>query len=150
MTTQAPPISPLARTRRDVPVARFLLFGAPAAALAAGMMAEWADFQALRVPLLLMVGFGVLATAYAATGTRRDWRAFGTAVLIGVATWGAAESIYSVLHVALGERFHADRFGPQWSQAIGLIAAHGLLLGAPTGVVAALLLRLPALLHRER
>ena len=41
-----------------------------------------------------------------------------------------------LLHVAGGERFDAERFGPQWRQALGLIGVHALFLGAPTGVVA--------------
>lgn len=118
-----------------------LLLGAPLVAVLAGMSAEWLDFRALRVPLLLLVGFGVLATAYAVGGARGDWRAARTTVLIGAATWAAAQSLYAVLHIASGERFHAGVFGPQWSQVIALIAAHGAFLGAPTGIVAAILLR---------
>jgi len=38
--------------------------------------------------------------------------------------------------VATGQRFHAERFGPQPLQAVGLVAAHGVFLGAPTGAVA--------------
>lgn len=123
----------------------WLLLGAPGVAILAGMSAQWLDFRALRLPLLLLVGFGVLATAYAVSGLRRDWRAALTTVLIGAATWAAAQSIYAVLHVASGERFHADRFGAQWSQAIALIAAHGAFLGAPTGIVAAMILRVAAM-----
>jgi hypothetical protein len=87
-----------------------------------------------------MVGFGVLATAYSVNGTRRGWRRFGATVLIGIATWAGAQSVYAMIHIGGGERFHADRFGPQWSQAIALIAAHGAFLGAPTGLVAAVVL----------
>ncbi len=125
-----------------------LLFGAPVAAILAGVAAEWLDFRALRVPLLLVVGFGVLATAYSVSGARRGWRPFAATVLIGIATWAAAQSVYAMIHVAGGERFHADRFGPQWSQAIALIAAHGAFLGAPTGVAAATILWIAA--HRAR
>lgn len=121
-----------------------LIFGAPLVAVLAGMSAEWLDFRALRVPLLLLVGFGVLATAYAAGGARHGWRPFAMTVLIGAATWAAAQSIYAAIHVASGERFEADRFGPQWSQAVVLIAAHGVLLGVPTGITAAVVLRLVA------
>jgi hypothetical protein len=105
-----------------------------------GVPAEWLDFRALRVPLLLMVGFGVLATAYSVIGARRGWRPFASTVLVGIATWAGAQSIYAVIHTSVGEQFHADRFGPHWSQAIALIAAHGAFLGAPTGVIAALIL----------
>jgi hypothetical protein len=104
------------------------------------MSAEWLDFRALRLPLLLIVGCGVLATAYALGGRARDWRAASRTVFVGIATWAGVQCVYSVIHLASGERFRADRFGPQWSQAIGLIAAHGLFLGAPTGIVAALVL----------
>jgi hypothetical protein len=82
----------------------------------------------------------VLATAYSVSGARRGWRPFATTVFIGIATWAGAQSLYAMIHVVGGERFHADRFGPQWSQAIALIAAHGAFLGAPTGIVAALIL----------
>jgi hypothetical protein len=95
-----------------------------------------------------MVGFGVLATAYAFTGTRPGWRSFALATLVGVSTWAAVEGIYTIIHVARGEQFHADRFGPQWSQAIGLISAHGLLLGVPTGAAAGVMLQSKALWRR--
>ncbi len=127
----------------ELPVGRrshALVFGAPAAALLIGLSAEWLDFRELRVPLLILAGFGILATAYAVNGAGVGMRQFTTTVLIGVATWGAAQTLYVSLHVARGESFDAGRFGPQWAQALGLIAAHGLFLGAPTGVVAAMLL----------
>jgi hypothetical protein len=137
------------RTRRYEPAAvpaapasKLLLAGAPVVAILGGMAAQWLDFRELRIPLLLTVGLGVLATAYAMSGTSTGWRGAFRTVLVGVATWAAIESLYAVIHVASGERFHADRFGAQPSQAIGLIAAHGLFLGAPTGLLAALLLRL--------
>ena len=149
MATQAASVrttAPSQQPRR--PASGILLFGAPFVAVLAGMSAEWLDFRALRVPLLLFVGFGVLATAYAAGGVRGGWRSFATTVLIGAVTWAAAQSVYAIIHVASGERFEADRFGPQWSQVIALIAAHGAFLGAPTGLAAAIILRLPPL--RER
>ena len=117
-----------------------LVFGAPLVAVLAGVSAEWLDFRALRIPLLLLIGFGVLATAYSVIGARRGWRPFAATVLVGVATWAGGQSIYAIIHAAAGEQFHADRFGPQWSQAIALIAAHGAFLGAPTGLVAAVIL----------
>lgn len=129
---------------------RLLWGGAPLAALLGGMAAEWLDFRALRVPLLLMVGLGVLATSYALTRGRTGTRPFLSAITAGAATWAAAEAVYAIIHVASGERFHAERFGPQWSQAAGLIAAHGLLLGVPTGIVAALMLHAPPLRRRVR
>lgn len=138
-TTLAQTRAPLAPESRSA-----LLAGAPLVALLAGLSAQWVDFQALRLPLLFMVGFGVLATAYAVLGPRRGWRPFALATLLGVATWAAAETVYAIVHVALGERFHAERFGPQWSQAIGLIAAHGVFLGAPTGLVAGGILQIAA------
>ncbi len=147
----------MATRAASIPVASFgpkrsasgiLLFGAPFVAVLAGMSAEWLDFRAFRIPLLLLVGFGVLATAYGVGGARGGWRSFAMTVLIGAATWAAAQSVYAIIHIASGERFDADRFGPQWSQAIALIAAHGAFLGTPTGLVAAIILRVPPL--RER
>jgi len=124
---------------------RWLLLGAPLVAVLAGLSAEWLDFRALRVPLLLMVGLGVLAASYVISGTRAGRRPFATTVLVGAATWAAAEALYCILHVALGHRFDADAFGSsQPVQAAGLIAVHGLFLGAPTGVAAALMLHAPS------
>ncbi len=110
------------------------------------MAAQWLDFQALRVPLLLLVGFGVLATAIALSRQRRGWAAFAVAVAVGFVTWAGAQVVYSIIHVASGDQFHAERFGDsQWTQAIGLILAHGLFLGLPTGAVAGLLIQTPFL-----
>lgn len=120
-----------------------LLFAAPVAAIVAGMAAQWLDFRALRVPLLLLVGFGVLTTALALAEGRRGWRTFVIAVGVGAAAWAGEQTVYVALHVALGEPFEAERFGPQWSQAIMLILAHGLFLGVPTGAFAGLLLHVP-------
>ncbi len=141
--------SPRAAFSSEAP-GRLLLLAAPLVALLAGMAAEWLDFRALRVPLLLMVGFGVLGTSYAVTRGRTGPRPFVATVAIGAATWAAAETVYAIIHVAAGERFHAERFGPQWSQAAGLIAAHGLFLGAPTGIAAALMLHARFLRQRAR
>ena len=109
-----------------------------------GMSAEWLDFRELRVPLLLMAGCGVLAAAWAITRGRTGVRPFVETVIAGAATWAAIESTYVVIHLAAGERFHAERFGAQWSQAVGLIAAHGLFLGVPTGIAVALVLHAAA------
>ncbi|HEY8172276.1 MAG TPA: hypothetical protein VIH21_04250 [Dehalococcoidia bacterium] len=115
------------------------VFGAPTVALLAGLAAEWLDFRALRYPLLLLVGLGVLSTAL--TLFRRDGaRPLLATVVLGAVTWAAAESLYVALHAARGEAFDAARFGPQWSQALGLIGVHGLFLGVPTGIAAALVL----------
>jgi hypothetical protein len=113
-----------------------------------GMSAEWLDFRALRVPLLLMAGCGVLAVAWAMTRGRTGMRPFVETVAAGAATWAAIEATYVVLHLAGGERFHAERFGPQWSQAVLLIAAHGVFLGVPTGVGVAIVLHAAARLRR--
>lgn len=114
-----------------------------------GMSAEWLDFRALRVPLLAMAGCGVLAAAWAMTRGRTGLRPFLSTVAAGAATWAAIEALYVVIHLAAGERFHAERFGPQWSQAIGLVAAHGLFLGVPTGVAVALVLHAAARARRS-
>ena len=121
-------------------------FGAPLAAIAAGLAAEWLDFRALRYPLLALVLAGVTATSLALALTARHGvtRDSAVALAIGVATWAAAETLYVVIHALRGEPFEAERFGPQWAQALGLIAVHALALGAPTGVAAALLLQLRA------
>ena len=105
-----------------------------------GMAAEWLDFRALRVPLLILAGCGALAATWAITRGRVGMRPFLATVAAGAVTWAAIEGLYVVLHLASGERFHAERFGPQWSQAVLLVAAHGLFLGVPTGIVAALVL----------
>lgn len=125
-----------------------LLLAAPIAALLIGLSAEWLDFRALQVPLLFLAGFGILATAYAIDGTQVGRWPFVRTAGIGFATWAGAQSVFVLLHLARGESFDAGRFGPQWAQALGLIAAHGLFLGLPTGVVAALMLGSPALRRR--
>jgi len=117
-----------------------MLLAAPAAALAGGFAAEWLDFRELRVPLLLMVGLGVVLTARAAFAGRPALTAAALTVALSVATWAAAEAVYVVLHVATGQRFNFEAFDSQPAQAIGLIAAHGVFLGAPTGAAAALAL----------
>lgn len=117
-----------------------LSFGAPAAAVLAGVAGEWLDVRALRYPLLFAVGLGVLATAYALFGARPGLRATLLSVALGAATWGAAETLYVLIHAARGEAFEADRFGPQWAQALGLIGVHALVLGMPTGAGTAALL----------
>lgn len=126
------------------------IFGAPGVAVIAGVAAEWLDVRALRYPLLLVVGLGVLATAWALIGRRRDARTFALAVGIGFATWAAAETLYVIIHTVRGTPFEAERFGPQWAQALGLIAVHGAFLGAPTGLVAAVMLHAAPLWRRLR
>ena len=127
-----------------------LIWGAPLVAILAGIGAEFLDFRALRVPFLFGVGFGVLATSYALFGTRGSRRNFALTALVGVATWGGAEAVYTILHPLRGESFHAGIFGPHWTQAFGLIAAHGLFLGLPTGITAAAMLHVPWLRTRMR
>jgi hypothetical protein len=132
-----------------------LMYAAPLAAVLAGCAAEWLDFRALRYPLLAMVLAGVTATRYAQDALAQDRersqiRGYGAllrAVVLGVVTWGAAETVYVLLHVLQGERFAADRFGPQPVQALALIAAHGVFLGAPTGIVAWALLQARSVLR---
>ena len=68
---------------------------------------------------------------------------------VPLAAWAAAETLYVVLHAAQGERFDAERFGPQWRQALGLIGVHAVVLGAPTGIVAGVLLQANAALRRR-
>lgn len=137
---------------------RLLIFGAPVAAALAGVSAEWLDFRALRYPLLLLVLTGVLATAHtiesrgrgqeSGRGRRRPYSALVRTLIIGVLTWAAAETLYVMVHAARGEAFEAERFGPQWVQALGLIGVHGLVLGAPTGIAAGVLLQVRSLFRR--
>jgi hypothetical protein len=134
------------------------LYAAPVAAIIAGISAEWLDFRALRYPLLLMMLAAVVATRFAheelarrrGDAPRSAPDAMLRAVLLGMITWGAAQTLYVILHVAQGERFDAPRFGPQPLQAIGLIAAHAIFLGVPTGLAAGAILQARAWLLRER
>ena len=116
---------------------------APAAAVIAGLAAEFADFRELRWPLLALVLAGVTITAATAIRERSRWRAAAMTVALGALTWGAAETIYVLLHLVRGGEFTAERFGDsQAAQALGLIAVHAVALGVPTGAVAAALLAL--------
>jgi len=127
-----------------------LLLAAPTAAAAAGLAAEWLDFRALRAPILLGAGLGVLATGYALARGRRGAVPFALTVALGVATWAAAEGVYAVSHAARGGTFNfeASPLESQAGQALTLVLAHGVFLGVPTGLAAAALLHLPALLGR--
>lgn len=127
-----------------------MLLAAPAVAIAAGLAAQWLDFRALRYPLLLLVGTGVLLTAIALARGARGWRPAAMTVVLGAATWGAAETLYVMIHAATGQQFDAPRFGSQPMQALGLIGVHTGVLGVPTGAAAAGLLHVPALFRRIR
>jgi len=129
--------------------ASIFVAAAPAAALLAGLAAEFLDFRALRYPLLLVAGAAVLATAFALFSRRDGLRPLLVTVLVGAATWGAAESLYVLLHLARGEAFDAPRFGAQWSQALGLIGVHALFLGVPTGIAAATLVAATRFVRRR-
>lgn len=140
MTTDtASAIRSQSRARFDA--RRWLVLGAPAAAVLAGLAAEFLDFRALRYPLLLIVLAGVVATAYALGGGRSGVAPFALAVAAGVASWAAAETLYVALHLARGQEFETTRFAPEWAKALWLIAAHGVFLGLPTGVAAGLVLQ---------
>jgi hypothetical protein len=125
--------------------AHILAFGAPLAAVLAGLAAEFLDFRALRVPLLLMVLAGVAATAYALSP--RGWRGAAFTVALGALTWAAAETIYVIIHAASGQPLETERSASQPAAALWLIAVHGVVLGVPTGAAAACL---QALLPRGR
>lgn len=148
MATTAPTLRTKPRIDRAPLAGRALLLAAPAAAVALGCAAEWLDFRALRIVLLLIAGFGTLATSATALRGRRGIVPFLAAAGIGAATWGGAQVVYAIIHAASGERFDAPRFGPQPAQALGLIAAHALFLGLPTGIVAGALLHAGALRRR--
>jgi hypothetical protein len=125
-----------------------LLLAAPVAGVLAGLAAEFLDFRALRWPLLLMVLAGVTVTSHALVRSRGGWARLWMPVAVGVATWAGAEVLYVILHVVRGTPFESERFGPQPAQALGLIVSHGLLLGAPTGLAASLLLWIGRLRRR--
>jgi hypothetical protein len=129
--------SPPARQRRSIS-ASWLLLGAPLVAIVAGLAAEWLDFRALRYPILLLVGFGVLATAVALFGRERSARALLLTIVLGAATWAAAETLYVTVHAARGETFETERFASEWAKGLFLIGVHGLFLGVPTGIAAAI------------
>jgi hypothetical protein len=131
--------NPTASRRRGllrVPGRTLLASGAVVGAVIVGVGGEWLDFRALRVPILLAVGVGVLAAACSFPRRGGIVDSVRTA-LVGAATWGAGGVLYVIVHLARGESFDASRFGPQWSQALGLIAVHALLLGVPTGIAVA-------------
>lgn len=117
------------------------LASAPAAAVVAGLAAEWLDFRALRAPILIMVVAAVLITGGALIGGRRDGGAFATITLVGVLAWTAVSAVFVAVHGTRGESFMfgEEYLDQQWMRAAGVIVAHGLLLGAPTGVAAALI-----------
>lgn len=104
-----------------------------------------AHFFSERQPLLVPTSVAVVMASYALSGGLPFRRALAVSVGVGFALWGFEQAVYAVVHVASGEEFTADRFGPQWSQALLLILAHATLIGVPSGVVAALLLRMPPL-----
>ncbi len=142
------PVYHRAATEAPRRVDRLMLLASPAAAVALGCAAQWLDFRELRMALLLIGGLGTLGTSAAALHGRRGIAAALVAAGVGVATWGAAQALYALIHVALGERFDAPRFGPQPTQALALVAAHALFLGLPTGIVASALLHAGALRRR--
>lgn len=113
-----------------------LASAAPAAALVAGVLSAFTDFRALREPILLMMVVAVALSAASATRGARERHVFWTAVVLGAATWAGSQMVYVALQIARQEPFEADLFGPQWSQALGLVAAHAAFLGVPTGIAA--------------
>jgi fermentation-respiration switch protein FrsA (DUF1100 family) len=121
---------------------QLMTWAAPVAAVCSGIASHFWD---PRQALLLPMGLAVLATSFAVAGEERGWRVFGFSVAIGAGAWALEQTTYVLAHVVAGEPFDAERFGPQWAQAIGLIAAHALFLGTPTGALAGLLLNVPPL-----
>jgi hypothetical protein len=113
---------------------------APLAGVVAGLAGQYADFRSLRALILLAVGLGVLATAWAATRHADNVRTIAVAAAIGATAWGGGQVMYVILHIASGEPFDMDMFDAQWEQAIALTVAHAAFLGVPTGLVAGLLL----------
>src|SRR4051812_8624134 len=107
-------------TRLRMPGRALLASAALLGTLIVGAGAEWLDFRALRVPILLVVGLCARA-APAPFPKRGGLRDMLRTSLIGAATWGAGGLLYVTIHVARGESFDAARFGAQWSQSLGLI-----------------------------
>jgi hypothetical protein len=98
--------------------------------------------------LLLPVGLAILATSFVLADGRRGWRTWLQSVLVGAVTWAGAQVVYVFAHIVAGVPLDAERFGPQWAQALGLIVAHAVFLGIPSGAVAGLLLNIPPLRGR--
>lgn len=107
-----------------------------AAAFVAGALSAFTDFRALREPILVMMVIAVALSAASLVRDKRGWRPFLTALALGPAAWAGAQVVYVLLQAIRGEPLEADRFGPQWAQALGLIGAHALFLGVPTGAAA--------------
>ncbi len=140
--------------------------------LTVALSAEFVDFRTLRVPILMAVGVCVLWTAIVWIGPRRPIDGgrpdegghvgpplrgrsasaveFLRSTALGAGIWGAGGAVYAIVHVARGETFDADRFGPQWAQALGLIGVHALFLGVPTGIATALVLYVVRRMRQER
>ena len=135
--TQSSPIRSAESTNGAFSASGWMILGAPAAAILAGLAAEWLDFRALRYPLLLGVGLGVLATALALFGRDRGLRPFLLVVVLGAATWAAAETLYVIIHASRGAPFETERFDSEWAKGLFLIGVHALFLGVPTGFAAA-------------
>jgi hypothetical protein len=112
---------------------------APAAAIAAGLFSSLTEFREWQELILVMMVAGAAAGAVGLAGDRDGRRLALTALALGPAMWAGAQVVYVAVQLVQGDPFEADRFGPQWVQAVGLIAAHAVFLGVPTGLAAALL-----------
>lgn len=116
-----------------------LAVAATAAAITTGLLSALTEFRDWRELILVMM---VAGAAMGAVGVHRgpsNRRLALTAFLLGPGMWALAQVVYVLVQLGRGEPFDADRFGPQWSQALGLIAAHAVFLGIPTGAAAAVL-----------
>ncbi len=120
----------------------WLVVGAPLAAVISGVCAH---FFADRQPLLIPMMIGIVATSFALARGGTGLRVFLLALAVGFLAWGGEQIVYSITHVAAGEQFEAERFGPQWAQVLGLTLAHAVFLGLPSGLLAGLLLHVPPL-----
>jgi ABC-type Co2+ transport system permease subunit len=96
------------------------------------------------------MSIAVILAAAALTRNASGLRIVYISVAAGMALWGAEQIVYAVTHLAAGESFSADRFGPQWLQAIMLVLAHATLLGVPSGLVAGLILYLARSRRRQQ
>jgi hypothetical protein len=119
-------------------------------ALAAGLSAEFLDFRALRVPILLLVLSGVIAGVRLVNIGRPGHR-IAIALVSGAAAWGGAQLVYAVIHASRGRTFdfNAWPWEAQASQAAGLILAHAVFLGLPTGIAAAVVVEAWTWLRRR-
>ena len=118
---------------------------APAAALALGV---WAEFADLGPPLLLAVAgpailISTLSAAYLASGLARPFVVLLLGVAIGVLTFGLTEGSYLAIHLSRGGTLNfegADSQGAMAAALLGIHAGVGAVVGLAIGCGLALVL----------